>query len=264
MGTLAGTAIKLTFVEKPLTDFPPLFYENGTDGPPMASVNAGNSDQLYVGGDGINGGFAKALAKLTLGTYATRHQALLAKARGGGEDAETYADTDPMAFSLVYPTALTSKKGGGEDGVCFVDVFAPQRCPNGVAANAAMLYVVPPCGPSYADRAAFLAAIRQTAGNVATTMGRYNKAAGSHGVPVIRALRLCLFSSGIYNSHGVSSNRIAEQIYAGLCDVLAKDDCGLTEVQLPVADPLFYIIQDEIQAAGTKAGEGDDSSQEGV
>jgi hypothetical protein len=77
-------------------------------------------------------------------------------------------------------------------------------------------------------------------------MGRYNKIAGSHGVPAIPALRLCLFSSGIYNSFSISSNRIAEQICAGLGDVLAKDDCGLTKVQLPVADPLFYIIQDQV------------------
>jgi hypothetical protein len=246
MSTLAGTAIKLTFVDKPPNDFAPLFYPHGGSAPAMASVNAGNSAQLYVGGGGTNSGFARALSKLKIDAYAARHQALLAKARGGGPDIETYADTDPMAFSLVYPTALPSKKGSDEDGVCFVDVFAPEHCPNGVSDNAAMLYVAPPNGPNYADKATFLAAIRQTASNVATTMGRYNKIAGSHGVPAIPALRLCLFSSGIYNSFSISSNRIAEQICAGLGDVLAKDDCGLTKVQLPVADPLFYIIQDQV------------------
>jgi hypothetical protein len=93
---------------------------------------------------GINSGFARALSKLKIDAYAARHQALLAKARGGGPDIETYADPDPMAFSLVFPTALPSKKGSDEEGVCFVDVFAPEHCPNGVSANAAMLYVAPP------------------------------------------------------------------------------------------------------------------------
>lgn len=250
MGTLAGTTIKLTFLEVPPGSYPPLFYQHDSGGGAMASVNAGNSEQLYVGGSGINGGFAKALARLNLAAFASRHQALLARARAGGAEVEAYADTDPMAFSLVYPASIAGKKGGGEDGVCFVDVLAPEHRPHGIAANAAMLYVAPPYGGNYPDARTFLAAIRQTASNIATTMGRYNKAAAAHGVPAIPVLRLCLFSSGIYNTQNLPSDDIAEQIHGGLCDVLASDGCGLTEVQLPAGDGLFSIIRDRTRTAG--------------
>ncbi len=175
--------------------------------------------------------------------YATRHQALLAQASGGGADIETYPDGDPMAFSLVYAEAPTASLSGEHDGVCFVDVFAPAHRPHGVAANAALLYVAPPNGPNYADAPAFLAAIRQTARNIATAMGRYRKVAGAQRVPSISVLRLCLFSSGLYNSLNLAANDLAEQIYAGLCDVLQADDCGLTELQLPVGKSLFDIVQ---------------------
>ena len=148
-----------------------------------------------------------------------------------------------MAFSLVYPAAPTTKLAGSYDGVCFVDVFAPEDRPHGVRANAAMLYVAPPDGPHYADAPAFLAAIRQTASNIATAMGQYNAIAAANQVPSIPVLRLCLFSSGIYNSLKVEPDRIAEQIFGGLCDVLENDPCGLGEVQLPVGNSLFDIVQ---------------------
>jgi hypothetical protein len=107
-----------------------------------------------------------------------------------------------------------------------------------------MLYVCPPKGDHYPDAATFGAAIRRTAGNIAVTMGRCNKLSGAHGMPSIPVLRLCLFSSAIYNSWGLSPNEIAAQIYGGLRDILEKDDCGLTEIQLPVdGGKLFDVIQ---------------------
>lgn len=243
MSNLPGTAIKLTFINTPPKGYPPLFYEDDSGAGAMASVNAGSSDQLYVGGFGINGGFAKLLAGLQLDAYQTRHEALLAKASGGGSYIETYPDGDPMAFSLVYGDAPTVKLSGAHDGVCFVDVFAPENRPHGVTANAAMLYVAPPNGLYYPNAQAFLAAIRQTASNIAVAMGRYQKVADAHGVPSISVLRLCLFSSSIYNTMKIDSNDIAEEIYGGLYDILKDDDCGLTELQLPVGNSLFDIIQ---------------------
>lgn len=244
IATLPGTAIKLTFIQAPPGTFPPLFYSSdpGTGG--MATVNAGNSDALYVGGGGINGGFAKELAGLQLGAYETRHKALVVKALNGGNPIEAYPDGDPMAFSLVYQEAPTARLAGGYDGICFVDVFSPLHRPNGVAANTAMLYIAPPYGPRYFNAEAFLNAIRQTACNITTTVGRYRKLVDTYSLPNILTLRLCLFSSGLYNTpHNLHPSDIAQQIYGGLCSVLVEDDCGLAEVQLPVGGSLFDVIQ---------------------
>ncbi|RWN59386.1 hypothetical protein [Mesorhizobium sp.] len=241
--TLPGTAIKLTFIKVSSGSFPPLFYSSdpGTGG--MATVNAGNSDALYVGGDGINGGFAKALTGLRLDAYETRHKALVTKALGGGAPIEAYPDGDPMAFSLVYAEEPTAELSGSYDGICFVDVFSLEHRPHNVAANAAMLYLAPPNGPRYHDAKSFLAAIRRAASNIATTMGRYRKVAAANSVPNISVLRLCLFSSGLYNTpHNLHPSDIAQQIYGGLCSVLIEDDCGLSEVQLPVGGSLFDVI----------------------
>src|ERR1035438_5537373 len=101
MSTVPNTKITATFIDKqPLHDTP-LFYGNSGGSAPMASLNAGNSQQLYLGGAGINLGFENALKGLqNCALYQTRHQALLAAYQKTGTATETYQAEDPTKFSL--------------------------------------------------------------------------------------------------------------------------------------------------------------------
>src|SRR5947209_7040485 len=105
---LPETKIRLTFLDvpahKPNTPkaYPPLYYGSTGGSGPLASVNAGNSEDLYVGGDGVNGGFKKALQAQKCDLYQARHQELFNKQTAAGAAAfETYSDEDPMKFSFV-------------------------------------------------------------------------------------------------------------------------------------------------------------------
>lgn len=242
MAEIPGTGIALRFIEKPRGGHAPIFYGADEGSLTLASVNAGNSESLYVGGGGINGGFAR-LLRSTQSTdgYGPRHKALIEAAKDG-ETFERYEDDDPTAFSF----ALVSRIDGSYEGVCFLDVFAPGRCPAGNLKNAAMLYAAPPNGMNHPDETEFLAAVGKTGQNVATAVTRYNAMAPGEDLPVIEALRLCLYSSGIYNRHGVSADRIALAIFDGVASSLSADS-GLKELQMPVSDdpgdPLFAAVQ---------------------
>jgi hypothetical protein len=242
MAEIPGTGIALHFIEKPPGGHAPIFYGGDEGSLRLGSVNAGNSEALYVGGGGINGGFARQLGRTQrIDAYAARHTALIEAAKDG-EAFERYEDDDPTAFSF----ALVSRIDGSYEGVCFVDVFAPDRCPAGNPKNAAMLYAAPPNGMNHPDETEFLAAIGKTGQNIATAVARYNAIAPRETQPVIDALRLCLYSSGIYNRHGVSADRIALAIYDGVASGLTTDS-GLKELQMPVSDdpgdPLFAAVK---------------------
>lgn len=254
MYTMPDTPITVTFIEKPASEqYAPLYYDATGGSGPMASLNAGNSQTLDVGGGGINHGFSLALQAQNWERYKTRHEDLLAQYQANGTLSATYDDGDPTRFCFVYADKPVTHIAGSHDGLCFVDVFADRLCPHGNPNNAAMLYAAPPDGPNYADTSAFLAAIRTTAGNIATAMGRYNAAAASHGIAKIGVLRLCLYSSGIYNPNGADLNEIARNIYDGLHDVLKADTCGLTELEFPYstdpADPLFAAVRSKFVGA---------------
>lgn len=247
MARIEGTDIDLHFIDKPAGGHAPIFYGPSEGTLRLASLNAGNSEGLYVGGGGINGGFGHVLSRTqTIGLYAARHQELLGDAAESGKATKRYADDDPTAFSCVYAAKVTEKDGTHE-GVAFVDVFAPGRCPAENARNAAMLYVAPPYGGHYADDAAFLDAIRRTGKNIATAIARYNAIAPAERLPAIEALRLCLYSSVIYNPGGVPLERIARAIFDGVSRRLAAEASGLRELQLPVSadssDPLFTAVK---------------------
>lgn len=249
MSLIPNTQIAVKFVPAPPGKFAPLYYTTAKEaaGLTLGSVNAGNSDQLYVDGGGINQGFHDLFIadKQDTAQYAALHKALLDKADKAADAFEVYAaGSNPLAFSYVR-TARVTDKDRCYDGVCFVDVFTPAYRPHGLAANAAMVYLAPPKGDNYnKDKAAFLTAVKTASEHVVATVSGYNAIAAQHGQPALDALRLCLFSSGIYNSLDVSPYVIARTIYAGLCGALAKDSAGLKELQLPVpGDPLFAAVQ---------------------
>jgi len=260
MVKIPGTTIDADFIPTPIGSYPPLFYSTASSHGNMLSVNAGNSSGLYVGGGGINKGFGHALKHQDISQYAVRHTALLAKARkGGSSDMEAYSNEDPTVFSMidmshVIPNKNSGNPSGENDGICFVDIFGKNTsgslCPHGVAQNTGMLYACPPYGGNYADDTAFLNAVGQMGANCASSIGEYNKAATGQGQPLISVMRLCLFSSGIYNTNDVDKGKIALSIFNGMTKVLVKDDCGLTRVEMPYSadpkDPMFAAVKAKI------------------
>lgn len=256
MVKIPGTAIDAEF-HAPVGKYPALFYASTSRYGNMLSVNAGSSSGLYVGGGGINSGFEHALSAQKTSAYATRHSHLLHTVRNGGADIEAFSDKDPTVFSMVdtshvIPNKNSSTPQGGNDGVCFIDIFGEDAsgnslCPHGVAQNTGMLYACPPHGDNYADDTAFLAAISQTGANTVTSIGAYNKIAAANNQPLISVIRLCLFSSVIFNPNNVDKGKIAIAIFDGMTQALVKDDCGLTRVEIPYstnpADPMFAAVK---------------------
>lgn len=243
---------------------PPLYYAFGEGKSNLASVDAGNSGGLWLGGGGVNLGFEITLTKTQkkVADYGKRHLSLLAQADQGGATWESYAATDPCAFSWVNPARI-NRIAGSNEGVCFVDVFDPNNsklCPSHNPLNVAMLYVAPPEDKTYLagghDRAAatkeFMAAIQATAVNIVKTISGYNAIAAQHKLPVIEVLRNTLFSSGIYNSKlNVDRGEIARAIFAGFTAELQNDpNSGLVELQFPVGNGEAY--QDDLFVAVKK------------
>jgi len=243
-----GTQVALTFISVPIGEHCPLYYDTSEGSLNLASVNPGNSYQLYVGGKGGNGQFHDDLqdaGQQKVDDYAARHQALAAKVTQNGDSAaETYQYVDPMRFSYALVNKLNPNS---YEGVCFVDVFDPTLCPKNNSKNAAMLYLAPPDGSNYPKEADFLAAIKAAATYVVGTIAGYNALAAKQGLPVIEVLRSCLFSSNIYNPARILPAKIAAAIFAGYFQELQAQDSGISELQLPYSsdknDPLFAAIQ---------------------
>jgi hypothetical protein len=247
MVKISGTSVTLGFILKPAGGYAPVYYGRGEGSLALASVNAGNSQDLYVGGGGINGGFAKLLSRTQkTGGYQARHQALVDDAAKTGEAFMRYDDDDPTEFSYVYASKI-SDVAGWYEGICFVDVFSTSHRPAGNPHNSAMLYAAPPHGHNHPKEADFLDAVGQTGRNIATTVARYNAIAPQQNVPGIEALRLCLYSSGIYNQYKVSLDKIALAIFDGVSAGLAAESSGLKELQMPYSDdpddPLFSAVK---------------------
>src|SRR6185437_13385638 len=142
------------------------------------------------------------------------------------------------------------------EGVCFVDVFDPSLCPNGNPKNVAMVYAAPPHGMHYPVEADFLAAIEAMAVTIIKTVAAYNAEAAKQKLPAIEVLRNTLFSSAIYNPNGVSKDKIARAIFAGMASGLNVDTGGIVDLQFPVSDdksqssyPGFAAVRDDLANA---------------
>lgn len=261
MTLIPGTNITAYFYA-PTGHHPPLFYTAPSTHGNMLSVNAGNSQGLFVGGAGVNLGFEHALKHQKTQEYALRHIALLAQARGGGAIVETYTAENPTVFSMVDDSHIIKNLNNGNpsgenDGLCFVDIFGKDAldsslCPHGVSQNAGMLYACPPYAYNYVDDAGFLVACSDMGGICALTIGAYNKIAAANNQPLVSVMRLCLFSSGGYNPNHVSKDKIALAIFAGLTKTLAVDDCGLTRIEMPYSsnphDPMYAAVKKQLGA----------------
>ena len=255
MAKIDGTNIDISFIQKPLGHHPHIYYGPGEGSLTLASVNAGNSQDLYVGGGGINGGFATVLGRTqTTDDYEARHKALLADAAKSGSAFKRYDSDDPTLFSYVDASELL-QKANWHEGVCFVDVFAPGRCPAGNTKNAAMLYAAPPHGDYHPMDADFLDAIGKMGRNIVRCVASYNALAPKQSVPVVEAVRLCLYSSVICNSNAVPLDQIALTIFDGVSgELAAQPSCGIKELQMPWAakgddktdGPLFRAVKEKL------------------
>lgn len=230
---------------------PNLYYQHGECGPALASMNAGNSGALYLGGGGINAAFAAALAGHNSTAYADRHQALVAQA-GEGRDLFThYSNTDlPLLATYLCGTKITD--ADDYTGIAFANVFTERGSPNQNSANRAMLYVAPPDGRHYRNAEVFLADVSTTATHAVASLHGYNDAADKTdlGLPIIEALRLCVYSSGIYRMSGVTADQVAVAIYHGVITALQQPNNRLRELQMPVSDdaqtPYFAAIKRQL------------------
>lgn len=233
-------------------DNPPIFYAAGAGTEAMASVNAGNSAAMDVGGGGVNLGFKVALDAEGQDTaaYLTRHTAILGQIKGDGTTVMTWPAGQDNPTSLIYALAdgYVTSASGHRRGLCLIEIFGTANLPHGNAMNAAMVYACPPYGGDFASDTDFLDAIEAAAGLIVRAMRGYNAIAAQHGAPVLGALRLCLMSSGIYNRQPkVPNDAIAGRIHAGLMAELGKDAGGIVRLELPVsgdpAKPLFDSLE---------------------
>ena len=237
MRMLPGTDVEVSLIGKAASGFAPIFYEQPSDGRAMASVNAGNAVDLYVGGGGINGGFARALQHQNIAAYENRHKELLQSAQSGGPAHVAYEADNPTAFCLVNADRLLADQPGYLDGLCFVDVFGAAHRPHNVAENAGMIYVASPFGGNYQQEDAFLEALAALAGTIAHSARLYNGLHKPQDLPCLKVLRLCLFGAGIYNTHNTPADKIALSILQGLSTVLGAKACEIRTVELPDDEP---------------------------
>ncbi|WP_136442964.1 hypothetical protein [Pacificoceanicola onchidii] len=233
MTTIPGTRTKAVFMPVADGSFPPLYYGAGEGSVAIASMNAGNSQGLYVGGDGINKGFRHALSKQKTDLYASEHTAMAGAAAPGAIVTKTYTPEDPCACMTLCNKRLPGTSG--YTGLAFADVFSDALCPHGNTMNRGMSYVAPPYGGDYTRDADFLDAIRELGGTAVEAVHGYNLWAKANSAPEIGGLRLCMYSSSIYNPKGVPQNDIAMAIYGGVRAGIIATGASLSEVQMPVA-----------------------------
>ena len=244
---IKGTSLTANFLNNQSGSNSPLYYKSSEFELSLASTDAGNSDSLYVGGGGINGAFGKALSNQITSLYEHRHLALVEKCGSKLTDFEKYSDDDPMMLSLIFNNRV--KGDDSYEGIVFVDIFADQYCPNGNEQNIAMLYVAPPYGPNYENEEDFIVAISETAKNISNALISYNEMVKSHtDLSIIEAIRLCTYSSGIYNrSPKVGVDIISTSIFDSLVAVLKATESGLKEIQLPNGLGQFSTVLKQLQ-----------------
>ncbi|WGW04000.1 hypothetical protein [Tropicibacter oceani] len=233
-----------------------MYYGAGEGSLVIASLNAGNSGALYVGGGGINSGFQRALSGQDTSAYQTDHQALAKSTPVGQTATQTYSSADPCASMTIcnkpVALALAAVAAGRTDytGVAFLDAFGDALCPKGNPNNRAMAYVAPPLGSAYTDDASFLSDVSLVGTHAIEALHAHNQWAEAQNAPVIEGLRMCMYSSVIYGREGVSQDSIALAIFAGIQTGLIQTGCKLAELQMPVGseanNPYFAAVQNKL------------------
>jgi len=247
-----GTQVAYAFLgASPGSQFSPIFRAHGDTGPAIATVNAGDNG-LYVGGGTINLSFATQIGD-GADDFTAAHQAALDAARKGTKVMPGPAAGGALA---LITTALSGADTGADPcpgETVFLDVFAENKWPKGNAANAAMLYVVPPYGgdamyradhpPAYADDAAFLEGVKRAAAACVTLLADYNlhqiAAHPALKLKRITVLRTCLFSGGQYRPASLRPEAVARAIHEGFGASLKAEAGGITLVEYEDAEGHF-------------------------
>lgn len=240
MTLIPGTQVKAVFQTVADGSYPHIYYGKGDSGARIASMNAGNSPDLYVGGGGINGAFPAILKPQDWQAYQNLHVALADNVQKGSVKVQPFDHPDPAQCMTICNKPVQ----GAVDytGVAFLDAFSDRFCPHGNPVNRAMIYVAPPNGttPQFSDPQTFLAAVTQVGLHAVEATVAHNAALKPGSDMVVEALRLCMYSSSIYRNSSVSEDDVALAIFAGIEAGLKADATGLTEIQMPVGHTTHY------------------------
>lgn len=223
-----------------------IFYESqpANGATMMGSVNAGTSysgSLFEVGQEGMIGAFYGILSAqqgfIGRHPYQKIHK-YLHRIVGQNQSATMDAPEmdSPVQFSLIQKPAEDS--GCVDfDGIVFIDVFKDHLRPYEVDANYAMIYVIPPMGDLYERPNDFLNAVEATAENIIRAVMNYNKnytgekSPNALNLKKIDTIRICLFSSGYFNTFHVPQNQLARYLYHGLASGLHSRDTSITNIQ---------------------------------
>jgi len=248
---MAASAVPFRFLDTGAGGDVPIFL-SATDQPGrFASVNAGNSSGLYVGGGGLNAGFAAKIQNPS--SYQALQTSLVQSAPAAGRAISTYAPPQPLSFALVQRPA-PGPAFRNYEGTVFVDVFQPGTTPAGNPDNYAMIYVCPPDGTNYAGSADFLTAVEATAGNLINTVRYFNTQVVpgpvGTGLGAIRIIRVYLFSSSIYRQANTTVEQVAQAVCSGMLDALALGPTGLASIELPNSNNEYSLMPAPAAPAG--------------
>ncbi|SBT79949.1 DNA/RNA-binding protein Alba 4, putative [Plasmodium malariae] len=208
----------VSFHEK-TDNFTPIFDENPNEY--ICSVNAGDNN-LYVGGEGINGSFSELLSAQS--QEVDKYEALF-KDNGEKPDEEVksvlYANVEKNYpdVKLALCRIRNSLKKGSDytTGSVFIVTFK-KNFPHKKEKNMGMVYVVGPKGKNFSSSDEFLEAVHETAENLMTALCDYNGLVKREEIKHVRmnTCRICLFSGGIFKHSNVSKLDVAKAILNGL------------------------------------------------
>ncbi|KOF04343.1 hypothetical protein OB69_02170 [Roseivirga seohaensis subsp. aquiponti] len=256
-----GTHITAELLNPKHSNFCEVFYENPPLQPEvvMGSVNAGTSytGSLFVmGQEGMTGAFYGILSVQQNFVGKHPYQKIHKTLHRLAENKETAHidnfDSDfGVQFALVQKPPLDTACIDF-DGTVFVDIFKDHLRPYQIDANYAMIYVVPPLADLYSTPNDFLNAIEDTAENIIRAVMYYNKnftlekSPNSLNLKPINTIRVCLFSTGYFNTFQMSHDQIASYIYHGIASQLHSAETYITNVQ-------FENNYHEVMATGLKS-----------
>eukprot|EP00923_Selenidium_pygospionis_P007965 GHVN01013513.1.p1 GENE.GHVN01013513.1~~GHVN01013513.1.p1 ORF type:complete len:383 (+),score=52.02 GHVN01013513.1:74-1222(+) len=213
------------------TVFTPVYDDQPKD--TFASLNSGDTS-LEVGGQGINGAFAKVLTEhqQDVSKYAAVHKEVLAKAvqankelsesdRAVLQEADNIKERHPDLKACYCRVCPSLKSEDGSSGAVFISVFDDAKRPHH-SNNYAMITVISPKGADYASGEDFLAAVEGTAVNLMTAFCDFNgmvkrsKSSSPLALKRINVIRVCLFSGGEHRHADVTKTQVAHSIISGL------------------------------------------------
>jgi hypothetical protein len=229
--------------------YSPIFRAHNETGDAIATLNAGDNG-LYVGGGTINLAFGNQMGA-DADLFLSLHQAALKNARAGNHFV-TIFDDGPAKLISVHLSPDDAGSGGCPAETVFLDVFADNRWPKQNAANAIMIYAVPPDGtghalPVYKTDDDFLNAVERTAESSVRALADYNlrlvPADTTKSLKAVPVLRTCLFSGGQFRPQNVKKDDVAGRIFNGFAKALkATNGGGITLIEFESANAEFASV----------------------